>query len=494
MAIEVDNLFEALDIIIKERMSDISYDKTEICTIVDASNAKNGRYWVSPNNGQTRYEAYSESDEYEKGESVRVSILNGDFTQKKFITGKYVVDDAITPMTYVSPLNTVIDVSGNVISDDKFYHQFGLITNGQRKEIPIWSADLALDETYRDLQASGIYNTIALSAHFRTLLDNYDMRSGSYGLRLDIYVKVNPKSDKYIVRTVALDSSEMFGNPYGFVLYSPQAKKFDLSKIGTVEKMVLWYYQNGDFSYYSDDSNKTISINAANIYQDNLLMRNVKIAFGSDLSVVADNTIQAYSADPLTYNIDPNPETNEKNIGFLWYNKDEVNNYLGFSDGLVDFEMQGDEIVYENKLNKNWEHATEDVLDETGRVILEFARTEEGKIDLVLKRDSSGNPIEVQNIGKAKENLVEEVNQLKAQLLKDFEDEIILLEEYNNRFKDIEDYFTIKREYLNTDYVDEAEEARIEEYYESKKQEVRDDFSNNLIDEDTADILIIELE
>jgi hypothetical protein len=60
-----------------------------------------------------------------------------------------------------------------------------------------------------------------LSAQFRTLLDNYDMRSGSYGLRLDIYVRVNPESDKFIIRSVFLDSSEMFGNPYSFVLYSP---------------------------------------------------------------------------------------------------------------------------------------------------------------------------------------------------------------------------------------------------------------------------------
>ena len=495
MAIEVDNLFEALDIIIKQRMEDISYDKTEICTIVDVTNAKNGRYWVSPNNGQTKYEAYSESAEYEKGESVRVSIINGDFTQKKFITGKYVVDDAIIPMTYVSPLNTVIDVSGNVISDAKFNHQFGLITNGQKKEVPIWSADLDLDETYRDLQASGIYNTIALSAHFRTLLDNYDMRSGSYGLRLDIYVKVNPKSDKYIVRSVTLDSSEMFGNPYGFVLYSPQAKKFDLSKIGTVEKMTLWYYQNGDFSYYDDETNKTISIDSNNIYQDNLLMRNVKIAFGSDLSVIADNTIQAYSADPLTYKIDPNPETNEKDIGFLWYNKDEANNYLGFSDGLVDFETRGDEIVYENKLNKKWEHATEDVVDETGRVILEFARTEEGKIDLVPKRNSYGNIIEVTDgIENAKKRLADEISQLKEDLLQEFEDEIILLEEYQNRFKDIEDYEDIKEEYLNTDYSDPDKEAEINQKYDDAIQEIRDKLSRGEIDADEADVEIVALE
>ena len=192
MAIEVDNLFQALDIILDQRLQKINYDKTDICIIVDDSDAKNGRYWVSPNNGETRYEAYSESEEYKKDEHVRVSILNGDYTQKKFIVGKYVVDDAIVPITYVSPLDSVIDITGNMISDKKSMAQYGLISNGATMEVPIWSADLALDSSYQDLQASGIYNTISLSASFKTLLDNYDIRSGSFGLRLDIYVKLNP--------------------------------------------------------------------------------------------------------------------------------------------------------------------------------------------------------------------------------------------------------------------------------------------------------------
>jgi hypothetical protein len=85
MGIEVDNLFKALDILMDERLKQVSFDKTEICVITDASKSKNGKYMVSPNNGNTRYAAYSESDEYTLGETVRVSIPNGDSSQKKFI-------------------------------------------------------------------------------------------------------------------------------------------------------------------------------------------------------------------------------------------------------------------------------------------------------------------------------------------------------------------------------------------------------------------------
>ena len=459
MAIEVDNLFEAVDIIVHERLKNISYDTTDICIIIDDSDAKNGKYKVSTNNGETTYFAYSESDEYENGESVRVSIPNGDYSQKKYIEGKCVVDDAITPITYVSPLNTVIDVTGNMLSEQKQSAQFGLITNGATAQVPIWSADLALDKSYKDLQASGIYNTIAISAQFKTLLSNYDMRAGNYGLRLDVYVKVNPQSDKYIVRSVYLDSAEMFGNPYNFMIYSPQAKKFDLSTIGTVEKLSLWLYQEGNFTHYNAAKQETETINADNIHKNNIIAKNVKVFFGSDLSVIADNTLQSYTISSPEYRLIATKADNEKSFGFLWYNKDEDNQYLGFSDGVVEFETdEGGEVVYTNKLNKDWTVHTEDVLDENGKPILEFAKDSKGNVALVSVRDKNGKEVVVTDLVKAKTDLANEKTSLLEDLQKEFQNEEITLEEYTARTKDVNGYYSVKLKYLETDYRDEAAE------------------------------------
>jgi hypothetical protein len=129
MAIEVDSLFQAVDIILEERLKSVSFDTTEICTIVGISDRKNGKYMVSPNNGETKYPAYSESTEYELEDLVRVSIPNGDYTQKKFIEGKYVDDNSIVPITFTSPLNTVIDVTGNLM-ENQYDTTFGLVSNG----------------------------------------------------------------------------------------------------------------------------------------------------------------------------------------------------------------------------------------------------------------------------------------------------------------------------------------------------------------------------
>jgi hypothetical protein len=277
------------------------------------------------------------------------------------------------------------------------------------------------------------------------LLDNYDIRSGSFGLRLDIYVKLNPTSDKYIIRSVFMDSSEMFGNPYAFSLYTPQHRKYDLSALGAVDKLSLWFYQRGDFSYYNLKERKTIPIDATTIPGDNILMKNVKIGFGSDLTLIEDNTLQAYSPNSKNYHLIVTKEDNEKEIGFLWYNKDSNNQYLGYSDGLVDFEYDEGEVVYTNKLDKNWNKVTKDVLDENGNPIKEFAKDEENKVILVSVLTESGYEILLDI--PPEEALIElsnEVALLRTNLTNEYQRNAIGYEEYLLRSADITNYFNIK--------------------------------------------------
>ena len=39
-----------------------------------------------------KFDAYSDSDKYRVGDQVRVSIMQGDFSKKKYIVGKNVSD------------------------------------------------------------------------------------------------------------------------------------------------------------------------------------------------------------------------------------------------------------------------------------------------------------------------------------------------------------------------------------------------------------------
>ena len=114
MAFEVENLFQAVDIILEQRLQDINFDRTIICTIVDDNQKKNGCYVVT--DGTIKFNAYVSDATYKKDDQVRVSVLGGDFSEKKFITGKYIGDEDSSPITYKSPLESIVPITGNLVT------------------------------------------------------------------------------------------------------------------------------------------------------------------------------------------------------------------------------------------------------------------------------------------------------------------------------------------------------------------------------------------
>jgi hypothetical protein len=57
-------LLEAIDTVVTTRLSDVNFDKTVICTIVDASKAAEGEYTVF--DGAVEFIAYNQSETYKK--------------------------------------------------------------------------------------------------------------------------------------------------------------------------------------------------------------------------------------------------------------------------------------------------------------------------------------------------------------------------------------------------------------------------------------------
>ena len=54
-----EDFFKSIDIIVTERLQNVSYDSTIICTIIDDSNSKNGVYTVS--NDSIKFDAKCEN-------------------------------------------------------------------------------------------------------------------------------------------------------------------------------------------------------------------------------------------------------------------------------------------------------------------------------------------------------------------------------------------------------------------------------------------------
>lgn len=333
-----EQILSAVDIVVQSALKDIKRDQSASCIIIDDSDRKNGRYVVQE--GSVKYDAYCAEDKYRNNDLVRVSIPNGDYTQKKYIEGKFLGEDTSTPpLTYVSPLDTVLDLSDNMLSTNG--EVFGLKANASEpdNEICIWSANLNNSE-YSDYQNTQVYDTISIFADFQTLLSDFNIISGSYGLRLRVVVKPTADNTKPIDYSFELDSSEMYGNPYSFLVFSTQEATAKVKGLGIIDAVSLYFYQKQDFLYKTQNG----KIEKLPVLEyNNLLLRNAYLSFGSDMQGIGDNTLQIYTNDSSLYNEENGSTTdNTKSIGLLWYNKDDNGKYIGFSDGLF-----GDAEIYD---------------------------------------------------------------------------------------------------------------------------------------------------
>ena len=355
----IEELLKAIDIIASQRASENNaYDQTIVCTITDNSKAEQFGYYTVTNDTIT-FDAYSDNLEYKVGNYVRVSIPNGDFSQQKYITGLYQYNNGEV-ISYVSPLDTFMDVGvlvdnrapkgGKLVNpqppappvnaNEVAQPYAGLIANGQEKNFQyieaaaLESKDWELDSTKSLLQATGIYDTIGLQADFKCTLGNaYDIRTGSYGIELQLKIKLNENGAE-VIHTVRLDSADFFGDPYNFKVYSTQAQAYDISNLGgTVVGFNVKPYQRDDFMYY--DGQALVSLPADS--GPNIFVSNIYVALGCDLYKMDNHTVQLYTTDTLTYRHEPTDVdleiSNTKHLSVLWYNKDNNSKHLGFGDG-----------------------------------------------------------------------------------------------------------------------------------------------------------------
>ena len=78
---------QAIDTIVQQRLSSISFNRTISCIITDDSQRTKGKYRVQY--GSMSFYAYSENLTYNNNETVHVLIPNGDFSSQKLILSKY---------------------------------------------------------------------------------------------------------------------------------------------------------------------------------------------------------------------------------------------------------------------------------------------------------------------------------------------------------------------------------------------------------------------
>ena len=324
-----ENLFGAIDVIISQKIKGLQFDLTKICTITDNNKAQNGAYTVT--DGSITFEAYSENKNYKIGDAVRVSVPNADFTDKKYIIGKYITDNSITPITYVSPLESILDITTNLVPEQKrgphhIYANEQLSENATIEDLMENSKGTliaTIKPNIESLEISEIYDTFYIAGEFRTLLGDYTILTGNYGIRAEFH-------DGDQVHEIYLDSQDMFGDPYNFAVFTSQQQTYNIEKIKKIDEISLYFYQFNNFSY--DKNGEPAVLPCYKTLPPNLELTNLAIGFGTMLSNIDDNTVKIYTNSSKEYKQN-SPSSCEKKINLLWYNKNEFGKYLGFDDG-----------------------------------------------------------------------------------------------------------------------------------------------------------------
>lgn len=287
-----ENLFQAMDIIIAERLNGLNYDKTILCRIEDDSKKDRGEYTVT--DGSSTFVAISKDATYMKGSSVYVTVPTGDFNQQKLIVGKYVANNE-QYATYQPPFEQYLDITENLIEEDV---PTGLLANGAIAEKIIWSWQKPQGEGLRG------YSRLGFNAKFRSWLAALEPIAGTYGVRIDIEgteKTTTEEADIHRNYKYFLTSDEFYGDPYNFDVFYKQEKVFDISCIAEITRIQVAFYQESGSFINKSKVKITACDNAGDELPDNLWIDEVFLSVGYSIQDFDSDTILLYTFDSKTY-------------------------------------------------------------------------------------------------------------------------------------------------------------------------------------------------
>lgn len=287
--INVANYSEVMCTVIQNmidaNLSKIKCDRTVKAIIIDDSKANYNYYTVSENN--IDYIAYSTGEIYKKGESVYITIPNGNYDEQKFIIGRGYDDSSLDNLESIELKNFV--AFDNSISSDKVY---GLIANGEKSEIEIlpqsradWVCGLELErDTFID------FDYFMISANFVTTLP--ECRGGTFGLK--VILSYLDKQNIHRNKSYLFLNNDMYGNIYQLKGATQKfLMKLDKENINEILDIKIYLYQQKDFI------NKDRQLINSNV--ENIILEKLSIQYGYDKNNITENDIKIQANTDKTY-------------------------------------------------------------------------------------------------------------------------------------------------------------------------------------------------
>ena len=266
-----EQLLSAIDTVVDGHISQLKFDKTIQAEIEKIVNLDTGEYKIKYT-GSSNISAFANDlkTKYKVGDIVYVTVPEGDFSNKKLITGM-ATSSALTYGQMLELENSIEEVSQNLVNKS--------ISGGVVAGAPISSA-LGSKVLYTTTAADGLfqqyskdYKYLQIQGSFLTQFHNQHSK-GNYGLEVVFFTKSGTPV------TYQFDISAFNGNPYGFSVYSPQSIVIEAQQgYLTGIKSIKLFQENFDYDQYVEDGVVTTKKNTtvANIFVKDVSVKFVNI-------------------------------------------------------------------------------------------------------------------------------------------------------------------------------------------------------------------------
>lgn len=264
-------LLRAFDVAMDGKISNLGYDRTIQASITEIKDPDTGEYRVKYQDGIITAFAADPKEEFKIQDVVYVTIPEGDFSNKKFISHK-LSNNSLSAGQYSQLSEVIVEVSPN-------FSELGVNINPPQDEYwklpanPDSGIDNDSEETIFEEQDISTnqniqnyfnkYDYIQIKADFKTqfnLEDEDYLIQGDYGLAL-IFSDANDNEIPYFLST-----RNFLGDPYHLWAWTPQSVIVKFPK-GTITSIKGFkFYVKG----FSDDIAEGV---------DNIFMRNPSVSF-----------------------------------------------------------------------------------------------------------------------------------------------------------------------------------------------------------------------
>ena len=300
-----EQIYKAIDIITNKRLEALQYDITIEATITDDKQAEKGVYTVS--NGNASFLAYSRDSEYKNDDVVMVTIPQGNYNNQKIIVGKKINEEKEeTPIEFKRPFSNLINITNNILDSNDQSKEYSFIANGEKYCWDITASDIP-QSSYKEneyilINLSKIgYTRIGVKADFSTLLKEYQVVSGNYGLEFVLSFSNPDSSDNDdIIRTFSLDCKNFFGNIYNSDIYQTQELVFDISDLQkyVLKTIKIYPYQRNNFK---NIDNQILEYEKEALVRDNIRIKNIYVCLGFEAESFKNDSVKITSETGSLY-------------------------------------------------------------------------------------------------------------------------------------------------------------------------------------------------